>query len=92
MTRLFCSHWCGDFCTAVRLAFNIGPAIKGEQFTHDHPHPLWVGVSSALVMVNDGANTAAKNDVASHAAVGTRDGYTAAFSFTSLDTGHLQIF
>jgi hypothetical protein len=46
------------------LAFNVGPSVKREKFSHHHPHPHRVGISRAFVVINDGAYSAAKNDVA----------------------------
>ncbi|MGH8830551.1 MAG: hypothetical protein ACREXV_05600 [Polaromonas sp.] len=52
---------------AVGLAFDIRPAVKCKQFSHHDLYPLRIGIGGAFVVVNDGANAAAKESVAGQA-------------------------
>lgn len=70
----------------------FGRAIEYQAFAEHQLNPGRVGVRRPLVVVDDGTNTAAKNDVPEHAAVGAGDGPRCGVWIVRLLADDIEIF
>lgn len=60
-------------CSDRRLAISFGSAIKDKRFSEYQLHPRWIGIRSAPVVVDDGANRSSKDDVTGKPGVSSGD-------------------